>query len=200
MKELKDEDIWLTATEIAKLKLKDCPKSRNTVHKWADIYNWERKERTGSGGGFFFSFLSLPDFAREEIKNNPTKWQQVCEWIENRGKFKPKPKLNKGQNKSQKTFLSAKEQRVIEDSSQRLIFERIGLGKSRENLAAGLGISLEELREYEYGEKPLNLLHLVKLQEIGFDAIFILFGKRATDKKEIRNEVNNNQGNVNINN
>ena len=199
MNKLEDKDIWLTATEIAKLNLKSIPKSRNTVHRWAKEYNWERKEREGSGRGFFFSFLSLPVQTREEIKNDPKKWQLVCEWIENRGKFKPKPKQNIGQNQTQNPLLSTEEQSLIIESSHRLIFEKIKSGKSREEIATRLGISLEELSEYEQGKKPLNLVHLVKLQELGFDAIFILFGEKHTNKG-IHNEVHYNQGNVSIQN
>lgn len=198
MNDCKESDIWLTAAEIARLKLKTLPNSKTTVLRRAKENNWDRKKRKGAGGGFCFSFLTLPIETQQEIKNNQTKWQQVCEFSKNRRFHSSKEEMSKTlpSNRQEEFQLSPADKDFTKATARRFVFEEIYSGINREGLnglSSKLGISVEELEKYEHGEKPLNIVHIKKLSELGFDVLYIIFGIRTkNDNRPIHNEFNNN--------
>lgn len=199
MNDLEDKDIWLTVSELASLELETLPSTRANVQKWATKKGWEKRARKGSGGGFFYSFASLPEDVKLEIKQR--KWEEVCKISKNRRFYKVKEiKRELNSSKKEESTFNTEEKSAVIECIQRLVVEEYRLGYKREEIAAKLGMHLKEFAKYELAEKPLNTLHLQKLSELGFDVWFILFGEKATTDKHIHNELNYNQGNVNIKN
>lgn len=202
---MNDEDIWLSAAEIAELDLEYLPSSKVAVLNWAKKNEWEFRPRKGRGAGFIFSFLSFPKEAQQEIKNNPEKWQLVCELSKKRGKkllkqnkqFLKQTETKPKQAETEDTSIPPEDRELITASARRLVVEEFFHKKiNREDLAINLGLSLRELEQYEHAEKPLNIVHLQKLQKLGFDIMFILTGEKISTGKSIKNEVNNNSKSV----
>lgn len=182
MMKLEDTDIWLSASEIAALKLDTMPHSRAAVLKWAKKESWEKRERKGKGAGAIFSFVSFPNEAKEEIKNSPQIWEKVCNLSKDRRSYKTPIQKERVKNKlGNIEFLSGEGKNFAIECIHRLIFEEIRLGIKREDLATGLGLSLESFEKYEHGEIPLNVLQLKKLHKLGFDVNFILLGERKNN-------------------
>lgn len=199
MTDLEDTEIWLTVSEIADLKLDTLPHTRAAVLKWAKKRSWEKKERKGSGGGYFYSFVSLPEDARLEIKQKC--WQQVCEISKDR-RFKKAKGIYRytEKYKIEETALLSAERHARIECIQRLVLEEDKRGYSRDKLASELGLSLDEFAEYELARKTFEILHWQTLKKLGFDVWFILFGEKTKTDRHIHNELNYNQGNVNIKN
>lgn len=178
MENLKEKEIWLSASEIANLSLNTLPHTRAAVSKWAKAGNWEKRARRGKGAGFVYSLYSLPEDARNEIKSNPL----LVERLSNLTEFGMTRMRNKsiGLNTIYKSdfSLSPEEKKVAVECSHRLVGEEYRLGIERADLAFKLGMPLEELVKYELAEKSLNALILQKLKGLGFDVWFILFGER----------------------
>ena len=179
MSEAEEKDIWLSASEIASLKLNSLPNSRGTVLRWADERNWDKRDRKGRGAGFIFSFSSFPAEAKQEIKSDAEKWKLVQEITRNRGKYQAKTTVSGQNNLPTNSSLSLEEKRAIIECSHRLVVEEYRLGLKGEELASKLGISLAELEKYELAELPLNILLLQKLKALGFDLMFIISGETA---------------------
>jgi putative transposase len=63
---------WLTAAEIAALRLPGIPHTTRGVAKMADRQRWVRRDRAGSGGGSEFNLVMLPRDARIELAKRAT--------------------------------------------------------------------------------------------------------------------------------
>lgn len=176
MNDMEEKSVWLSASEIAKLKLNSLPHSRGAVLKWANERGWEKMNRKGRGAGFVYSFSSFPEDAKQEIKADSKKWQLVQEISNNRGKYQGNIKISFEDSSQTDLFLSPKEKSAVIEAVHRLVVEEYRLGIKREELANKLGISLEELEKYELAQKPLNVLHFQKLHELGFNLMFIILG------------------------
>lgn len=195
-----DEDIWLSPSEIADLDLENLPNSKSSIIDWAKKGKWESRPRKGKGGGFIYSFRSLPEKAQQEIKNNPQKWLKICEIAKSRTVRKEYLNLTLQKQLDKDIFylssqlslenldeFSSKDKKIFIESAHRLIVEEFRLKIDREFLASNLEISIEELGKYEHGEKPLNVAHLNKLKNLGFNVLFILFGE---DNRSAENQDN----------
>lgn len=60
------DDLWLTAAQLAELRLAGLPTTRTGVQKRADAENWRWKERTARGGGRLYHALGLPPAAQAD--------------------------------------------------------------------------------------------------------------------------------------
>lgn len=60
------ENLWLTARQIADLRLAGLPASERGVQKRADQEGWQARERAGRGGGKVYHLFGLPQPARED--------------------------------------------------------------------------------------------------------------------------------------
>jgi len=61
------DTLWLTAREIADLRLAGLPTSERGVQKRADAESWLWRPRAGVGGGKLYSAIGLPDAARDDF-------------------------------------------------------------------------------------------------------------------------------------
>jgi len=61
------EGLWLTALEIADLRLAGLPTTKRGVNMRADAEEWQWKPRPGVGGGKLYSVLGLPQAARDDF-------------------------------------------------------------------------------------------------------------------------------------
>jgi putative transposase len=61
------ENLWLTAREIADLRLAGLPTTERGIQKRADAEGWNSKPRAGLGGGKVYAVLGLPDAARDDF-------------------------------------------------------------------------------------------------------------------------------------
>lgn len=62
-----ERPLWLSAREIAGMRLPGLPASARGVRKRAMAHNWPSKPRPGKGGGLLYSTSSFPDSARAEL-------------------------------------------------------------------------------------------------------------------------------------
>lgn len=58
---------WLTALEIAELKLENLPGTERSIRRIADKEHWESRPREGRGGGREYHIRNLPPAARTEL-------------------------------------------------------------------------------------------------------------------------------------
>ena len=189
---MEEIDIWLSARELADLKLKTLQKAtRTTIVQWAKKYGWQKKPKEGKGGGFLFSFTSLSEETQKEIKNNSDVWNKVCELSKSR-QNNPASQTEWGNQKGKHNSIHLNKN-FFKDSIHRLIAEEIKIKGcfDRVDLSKNLGISIEEFEKYETGELFLNIFQLKRLHELGYDIWFIILGTRGlrTDKGVINNEI-----------
>lgn len=59
--------LWLTAREIAYLRLAGLPTTERGVRKRAEAELWQSRPRGGVGGGRAYNALALPDAARDDF-------------------------------------------------------------------------------------------------------------------------------------
>lgn len=59
--------LWLTAREIADLRLAELPTTERGIQKRADTEGWTFKPRSGVGGGKIYSAMALPQAARDDF-------------------------------------------------------------------------------------------------------------------------------------
>ncbi|MDR3438909.1 DNA-binding protein, partial [Telmatospirillum sp.] len=64
---------WMTAAEIAGLKLPGLPATKRRVNDLASRETWERRERSGRGGGFEYRVSSLPAAAQRALATSLVK-------------------------------------------------------------------------------------------------------------------------------
>ena len=61
------DSLWLTARQIADLRLAGLPTTESAVIRRAQAEGWQSKPRPGRGGGKLYSALGLPEAARDDF-------------------------------------------------------------------------------------------------------------------------------------